>query len=211
VNTQNPKSKKTLAIVVITFCVLVLFVAVNYWSSALAQNQYKTLEKGNDFNPPVEISQVKSKVGLIETDKKFSANADWFKGLDLEIKNKFDKPLTHISLSVRFPRTEQGKKDFVAPIYYGESPISSQNGEFLTNTVKPIAPGESVNLKITDDYYEQIKTALSESNYPSQIQKIRVYVTVIGFEDNTIWMAGNMYQIDRDNPGKLIPLGKKKL
>lgn len=173
----------------------------------------KVLEKGKDFTPPVEISLVKSKIGVIEPGKKLSADEDWFKGLRITVRNESQKPITHISLNVRFPRPkgQENELDFVETLKYGESPIPTKDGQLLLSSAEPVPPGESRGLSLPDDEYDTLRALLRDSNYPPNVKKIKVYVTLLGFSDGTIWMAGKMYRLDMGNPGRLIPLEKKSV
>jgi hypothetical protein len=71
-------------------------------------------------------------------------------------------------------------------------------------------PGESVEIKLSDEVYDIVRTMLKESKYPLKIRRIRVYIALLGFSDGTVWMGGKTYRFDRSNPGKLIPLEKKR-
>lgn len=171
------------------------------------------LEKATDFNPPVKITLVKSRIGIIEPDKKLTADEDWVKGLTVTVRNDSKKPLTHVSLHVRFRRPQEQKNavDFVESLNYGESPIPTADGQTLYNSAQAIMPGESVELKLSDEDFSAVKTALRESNYPVNIKRIKISVALLGFDDGTIWMAGKMYRLDKDNAGRLIPLQKKRM
>lgn len=191
---------------------LIVFFGANYWVDVTAQNKDKILELGNDFSPPIEVSSVESKVGLIEANKRFSASEDWFKGLTLKLHNTSEKSINHISVSVRFPRSNnQQKLDFVVTLNYGESPLPSEDGQFLINNANSIKTNDFVQIKLSDQEYEEVRTMLKERDYPSNIEKIKIYVTLIGFDDGTVWMGGKTYKVDKEKPGKLIPLEKKTL
>ena len=168
------------------------------------------LEKGKDFNPPVDITSIQSRIGAIESDKKFSADVDWFKDLKITLRNKSEKPITHISLKIQFPRPkgQENELDFVETLNYGESPIPDNDGQIPLNTVNAIAPGESIQLKLSDEIYDTLRMILEDSKYPAVIKKIRVYISILGFSDGTLWMGGKTYELDKNNPGKLLPSKK---
>jgi hypothetical protein len=170
------------------------------------------LEKGKDFDPPVDVTFIQSKIGGIEPDKKFSADKDWFKGLKITVRNRSEKPITHISLKLHFPRPkgQENELDFVETLNYGESPIPDKDGQIPFNTVRAIVPGESIELKLSDEMYNSLRLLLDDSKYPSMIKKMRVYVSILGFNDGSLWMAGRTYEVDKNNPGKLLP-SKKNL
>jgi hypothetical protein len=205
---KNVFDNKKLFVVLFTVLASALYFGANYW--AFAQNRDKIVEKRRDFKPPADIISVKSEIGLIETDKKFSADAEWFKGLTVVVRNDSEKPMTYISVKIQFPHpNKQDGLDFVVPIGYGESPLPSRGGKFLDNVSALIMPGDTIALKLSDDDYVNVRTLLNEQGYPSIIKKIEVYVATIGFEDGSIWMGDKFYKLDKNNPGKLIPLEKK--
>jgi hypothetical protein len=169
------------------------------------------LERGEDFHPPVSITVIKSDAGELRPGKSFNGGEDWFRGLTFNVRNDAEKPINYIGLGVRFPRPkgQDGELDFVEPLDYGESPVPYQDGRVLVNTAEPISPGASVELRLTDQAFDEVKALLAESKYPRAIKKIRVTVRMLGFADGTLWIAGKRYALDRDVPGKLIPLEKK--
>jgi hypothetical protein len=169
------------------------------------------LERGNDFSPPVAITLIKSQAGELRPGKTFDAGEDWLRGLTFNVRNDSGKPINYISLSIRFtrPKGQGGELDFVEPLDYGASPIPYEDGRVPINTAQPILPGASVELKLTDEEYYEVKTLLTESKYPKVIKKIRVTVQMLGFVDGAIWIAGKTYVLDEDRPGRIVPLEKK--
>lgn len=173
------------------------------------RDEDKLVEKGMGFKPPVEITAIKSKAGDIKPGIKFSSDEDWVQGLTISVRNKAEKPITHISLMILFPRPkgQEGKLDFAESLNYGASPVPYQDGRIPFNSAKAVLPGESVELKLSDENYFTVKTLLKDSKYPS-INRIKVDVTTLGFSDGTLWVAGKTYRLDENNPGKLIPVKK---
>jgi hypothetical protein len=170
------------------------------------------LERGEDFHPPITITVTKSQAGELKPGTAFNTGEDWFRGLTFSIRNDSEKPMNYITLSIRFPRPkgQNGELDFVEPLDYGASPIPYEDGRVPINTAEPILPGASVELKLTDKEYNEVKALLTELKYPKAIKKIRVTVQMLGFADGTLWIAGKRYVLDKDVPGKLIPLEKKR-
>lgn len=197
--------------IVIAFAVFPIFY-LHSQNTEKKQDREKRLEKSNEFNSPAEIILARSKLGDIEIGEKFSADEDWFKDLSVNVRNNSEKPITHISISIRFPRpkSEDGL-DYVVPIEYGENPFPSKNGEFLNNTATHIMPKEFVELKLSEESYIHTQSQLMEMGYGPNIKSIKIYVTTVGFSDNTVWMGGKSYTFDKKNSGKMIPLEKKTL
>lgn len=173
------------------------------------RDEDKILEEGSKFKPPVEITTIRSKAGVIKPGVMFSGDEDWIQGLTMGVRNKSDKPITHISLRILFPCPEgqKGELDFVELLNYGESPIPYEDGRVPVNSAKAVLPGESIELKLSDENYMAVKALLKESKY-SSIKRIKVDVETLGFSDGTLWMAGKMYTLDENDPGKLIPVKK---
>lgn len=170
------------------------------------------LERADDFSPPIEITLSKSDIGIIKIGKNFSAGEDWFKGLTVTVRNNSNQPITHLALRLRFPRPkgQEGKVDFVEPLVYGESPIPDSAGIVPTNTARPVMPGESVEIRLSDEDFYAVREELKASRYPPSIKKIRLSVLMIGFNDGMVWIGGKRYVLDKVYPGKLTPLEKKK-
>jgi hypothetical protein len=99
--------------------------------------------------------------------------------------------------------------DFVEVLNYGESPIPTADGRFPVGSARPVMPGESVELQLTDASYESLRAILREAKFPPNIKRIKVDVSMLGFSDGTVWIAGGRYELDKNNPGRLIPLQKK--
>ncbi|HWS56514.1 MAG TPA: hypothetical protein VN228_20415 [Pyrinomonadaceae bacterium] len=175
------------------------------------QDGEAVLERARSFNPPVEITLVRSHSGVIEPGKKFPAGEDWFKGLTVTVRNDADQPVTHIALNLRFPRPkgQEDERDLVEVLNYGESPIPYEDGRAPFNPARPVMPGESVELQLSDASYEGLRAVLAEANFPRNIRKVKVDVTMLGFGDGTVWIGGKRYELDRGRPGKLIPVEKK--
>lgn len=168
------------------------------------------LERGEDFHPPIAITLIKSEAGELKPGRAFNAGEEWFRGLTFNVRNDSEKPINYIGLMIRFPRPkgQGGELDFVEPLDYGESPVPYEDGRVPINLAEPILPGAGVELKLTDKEYDEVKTLLAELKYPRAIKKIRVTVQMLGFVDGTLWIAGRTYVLDKDVPGKLIPLEK---
>jgi hypothetical protein len=180
-------------------------------SDEKSQEGDTVLERGEDFHPPIAITLIKSQTGELKPGKAFNTGEDWFRGLTFSIRNDSEKPINYITLSIRFPRPkgQDGELDFVEPLDYGASPIPYDDGRVPINTVEPLLPGASVELRLTDQAYYEVKQLLTESKYPKSIKKIRVTVQMLGFVDGTLWVAGRTYVLDKDQPGRIVPLEKK--
>jgi hypothetical protein len=168
------------------------------------QNEDKILEKVKDYDPPVKIALVKSKIGVIETDKKIAASDDWLRGLTIRVRNESDKVVTSVLLSIQFPRPANQTKelDLVAPIQYGRVPFAPP--EDASPPAEPILPGQTKDITLTDEAYDSLRILLDNLNYPTTIKAVKIKVSVIGFQDDTYWNIGTIFRRDPNNPGKWI-------
>ena len=169
------------------------------------------VETGSSFSAPVRVLTVTSDSGNIPLNQPFLASNDWLKGFTIDFVNEDEKPITHFSLSLQFPKSDgqKSKIGFIFPLEYGESPYADERGEFLVNTTKPIAKGEHLVLTLSDEDYNRIIESLQENGFPREMYKVQLFISTIGYSDDTIWRAGRFYTIDRSNRGKLIPQKKQ--
>lgn len=137
---------------------------------------------------------------------KLPADDDWVRGLTVTVRNDSKKPITHISLRLRFPRPrdQQHATDFVESLDYGESPIPFEDGRVPYNPAAAVPPGESAELRLSDEDFAAVRTALDEAKYPGGIKRVRISVGLLGFADETVWMGGKLYRLDKESPGKLV-------
>lgn len=177
------------------------------------QNEDKILENWKAFDPPIEITNAKTQIGVIELDKKLSTkNEDWLKGLTVTVHNNSEKAITYISYQLRFPNPENPKDGpaFVSWLRYGVDPVSNKQSKLFYPRSVPIQPGKSIDLILSDERYESIQKHLRELNYPSSIKHATILLDLIEFDDETLWMGGKTFILDENDPTKLIPLTPQK-
>ncbi|HEY0077360.1 MAG TPA: hypothetical protein VGB73_01855 [Pyrinomonadaceae bacterium] len=191
--------------------------SANHWVHAsrhtggTRQGDVKLFEKGDDFNPPVKITLVKSKIGVIATDKKIDTDDDWLKGLTIRVRNDSGKVVTHVSVELRFrrPQNQATERDLVVPLSYGSDPFDSRA---LSPSSPPafVLPGQTIDVSVSDTKYESIRSMLNDLNYPPSIKAVRARIRAIGFEDGTAWASGTIFERDPNNPGEWLPQKKAK-
>jgi hypothetical protein len=173
--------------------------------STNSQSEDKILEKGKDYDPPVKITLVKSKIGVIETDRKLSAGDDWLKGLMVRVRNDSDKPVTSVIIYIQFRRPENQARelDLVASIPYGQNPFAPPE-ESSQVPAEPIFPGQTKDISLPDQAYDSLRSELDRLNYPANIKAVKIQVRTIGFIDGTAWSAGQIFRRDPNKPDKWI-------
>lgn len=172
-----------------------------------AQKPDKILEKGDDFDPPVKITLVKSKIGVIETDKEIAADDDWLKGLTIRVRNLSDKIVTNVSIELQFrrPPNQAQELDLIAPLDYGPNPYYSPQKD-STSPPAPILPEQTQDIFLPDAQYDSLRSLLNERKYPADIKAVRIRVRSIAFSDGTVWTSGRIFKRDPNKPDDWIPL-----
>lgn len=176
------------------------------------QEQYRIIEKHSFANEPIKITLVKTKKGVVKLGEKFSSvDDDWFKGLTIRVENSSNKHVNYISILIVIKRPQDqelaGQAPFGEALRYGVSPFQSQ-GSAPLKPAENIAPGGSIELALSDQSFEDNKAILKRFKFPDSVSHIELSVQEIGFEDGTVWSAGELWRRDSDNPDKLIPLSQ---
>jgi hypothetical protein len=208
-------SRRRLFVAVIVLVLFAITCGSGTWTQASRfttpadQKPERILEKGDDFDPPVKITLIKSKIGVIETDKKIAADDDWLKGLSLRVRNFSDKTVTHVSIELQFkrPPDQAQELDMLAPIDYGPNPFRPSQGDSI-NPPPPILPGQAREITLSDAQYDSLRTLLDELKYPASIRALKVRVRSIGFSDGTTWVSGRIFKRNPDKPDDWIPLNQ---
>lgn len=207
-NRKQSHAWLTLSVIVCTLAVPIIF-ALNAKTHSMEQEEGRLIERRDDFNPPVKIGVVKSRIGIIEMNKKINtADDDWLKGLTIRVHNLSGKTVTHVLIRLQFvrPKEQSQERDLMVPLEYGPSPFRPSEQE--SSAQPPIPPGKTAEITWADSEYDSLRPILNELNYPATIKRVRVFVGAIGFSDGTTWQAGRIFKRDPDHPEKWIPIDK---
>ena len=165
--------------------------------------QERIIDKKADFDPPVKISLVKTKKGVIDTGRPFQADEDWLKGLSVQVTNTSAKTVTYVDIEILFRRPEGQAQEAPAgwDLEYGDNPFHYRaDREMPPIHVQAVLPDESVEIKLSDSDLDQLMIFLDAAKYPPSIKKIELRVIIIGFSDGTAW-SGRMLRRDLNDPG----------
>lgn len=167
------------------------------------QSEERVVNKKSDFSPPMDITLAKTRKGPIKFNRKFLEDDDWFKGLTVSIANTSGKTVTFISVEISFNRPEKQSEELGAlwHLDYGDNPFRYQSESAMPPLrVKPVFPGDTVEISLTDDDLDQLKFFLKEPKYPASIKVIELRITDLGFSDGTAWNAGRINRRDSNSP-----------
>lgn len=180
-------------------------------SGQVGEEQDRIVEVPSFSNEPVKISKLRAKGREVRAGEKFKDSNDWFKGLTIKISNTSDKPVNYVSLLVTFPRPkeqkEAGRLPFGERLTYGFSPVDLE-GPAGSGPAPSIPPGESIELALSEEYFDEYTSVLKRLAFPDAIKRIEVTVQEVGFEDGLLWSAGQFWRRDPNNHDKYVPVSK---
>jgi hypothetical protein len=161
---------------------------------------------------PIVITSMKVNGQSISFDEKFDAPDDWLRGLVISVKNRSDKMILLVSLSFQFPRSPGSSERFsVAEMLYGDEDFRTRKPTSEERLVG-VAPGHTVDIKLTSKQFEFWQSFLSETGYPSSIKTVNFRFNDVLFEDDTMWNGGELLKRDPKNLGTWVvqPSGLSK-
>jgi hypothetical protein len=147
-------------------------------------------------NAPVQIVGVSNRRYHIKFKESFLDDDDWLKGLEVEVINKSDKTVTHVGIDLLFERPPEqvGEPRTYWPLNYGFDPfLLKPEDPIPTTKIRPIRPSEKASIPLSDLAYEDLKALLRDTRYFSGIEKMKMFVTTIGFDDGTAWGGASIF------------------
>ena len=165
----------------------------------------RKLIKSTWRNEPLTVSKVKVKKGAIQLGRKFTDDSDdWLDGLTLTVKNTSFKDILGVDVSLTLFTKEGGDKVDDVPIQFPFSYGSDQAIVEDDSSEKPIKPGHSVDIKLSEDAYLMLKEGLARANYPRKFQHVELRIDAVLFADGTLWRKGYIFVRDPNDPTKWI-------
>ena len=157
------------------------------------QGQERILNKRSWPNEPVKIKLVKTKRGAVKLGEKFSEGDDWFKGLRLTIQNVSAKPIAYLSVNLGFlrPENETGLPLSYTIQYGRHSPryVGRESEVVVSKEYRPIPPGGLVDITISDQDYDTIKSSLETAGFVAGVKAIDVILGEVIFDDGSSWQT----------------------
>lgn len=192
----------------VLFVLVAAFLSMSSTRVGIAtQNQERIVRYVGVPNEPVKISAVSTKTGAFKGGKKFTGDNSWFRGFAIGVTNTSGKVVTHVSIGITFLRPSDNATSSEPPfshtLSYGANPASP--GNTVTNPPRPVMPGETITLTLSDELYDTIKRALKKVKYPDSVTAVELSLEEVGFEDKTRW-SGQMFLRDPNDPEKWVPV-----
>lgn len=163
-----------------------------------AQNlKHRTVEQAA-FEGPVEITSMEIEGNPARFNDSVFAGKDWLKSLKLEFKNIHDKSIVHMRVELEIAPT--GKMD--APLFlsltFGVRPRRPM-AELDAKALKKLAPNKTQKLVLSEETSDFLIRYMKEQEI-EDIDKVKVHVAFIIFEDGVAWGKGQTMRQDIKNP-----------
>jgi hypothetical protein len=165
--------------------------------------------QSNDKNISLIKSFIKPQIKITEAhiggrpqkfNEEFKDDSDWLQRTAIKLENVSGKPIVFLQILVWFPETDQTGSMMAYPVTLGQRrglkriPISNR---FV------FMPAETLNLSI-GSHFGAMSRYLAERQSIESLNRVRLEVNSIEFEDGIIWSAGTFYRPDPKNPSRYI-------
>ena len=162
----------------------------------------KVVENEEYPGEPVEVESIAIKNVKVALNQKFSARAlakhgggpeeDWLENLEVTIKNKSDKRITYLSISLGFPFA--GSTNTSAGTFYGLTfGIDLRASGEAATYIEPfsLGAGESYTVRFSDKGLKEIKSRLAMvKSQLADMNRMILRIPTIGYEDGVQWQLG---------------------
>ena len=184
--------------------------------SALEMSQQSSQQKERVIREKVLTNfsgAIPTPIGVVEFSNQASAfqpgqtavmGEDWLTGLEVSIKNKSDKVITHAVLKLCVPNSQIEAREQTEPC------ASVAFGEFYqlakgSPTIR-INPGEVARSTFSETSVNSMK-GLAEANGTTSLDQLVVEVDRVLFEDLTLWDKGHFLRQHPRDPRTWVVIG----
>lgn len=174
----------------------------NLSQTSLQQSDERVIERDSYDNEPVEIDNLRVKNTRIALNHKFSAKSvteqaggqedDWLENFEFTVKNKSEKRVTYLSISLRFPHSESSDKS-VGMFYHFVFGVDLRASGQAATYAEPFSLDASAShtVRLSDNGLKEIKKLLAISNKSlADVNRVFLRVAIVGYEDGTQWQMG---------------------
>ena len=174
------------------------------------QSRQKTITKYEHRKMPLRFGKVKAAGKFIElqpgpesqeSQGGFDGDDDWMKGLTVSFKNTSDRNIVYFRLDLMFPETEGPKPMMAFPLIFGRRPKDAED----RNYDRLLAPGEEVELSLTDERYGRLRNFLKNGSF-DKVTSVRLFLETVIFDDDIMWNGGDLYRRNQNDPNNWLPI-----
>jgi hypothetical protein len=171
------------------------------------QTPERVVKKRNWHKEPVKVSKLKVKGHPVSPGRKFLEEDDnWFRDLNVDVKNISDKPILFLTFTLVLARPEKygtatplAGSPYASDLTYGQDPLLPGVAAPPDQPI-PIMPGDSVKLVLTSAAYDRITASLNELKYSAGVKEIWLILGRVVFGDGTMWNAGHLLRPNPSSP-----------
>jgi hypothetical protein len=153
---------------------------------------------------PVELVSIKLNGEAIEPGRKIQAGDDWLRGLTFTLKNISDKPIAYVEVALQFQHADDPRDYTVYLLSYGLEPAHGGNDAAPKAAPRPIQPGETVDLALSNDKYPGLQNMLARTGVASSVEVARYFIDRIFFdgEPDVMLRGGTVWRRDANDTYK---------
>lgn len=180
-------------------------------SSNKSQNQGKffTKQQSSPMRPvPLEVIQINTPQKRLQIDEGFLGSDDWFKNLELKIKNVFNEDIVFVVLDLNFPDTRTTGNIMSSSYNLGSKPDRETIEK--KQEVTFLKPGEETTFTLSEAAYEDLIKFLQKRQPLSTIHKMEINFKFVHFKNGLAWDTGQYLKPSPDNPKLYIPVDDPK-
>ena len=165
----------------------------------VSKTQERVVVKKRHPSTPVKIVDVHVKGHPVQSNKPFAADDDWLRDLDVRISNTSGKTITYLEVMLVLRDPENKQPPAAWTLRHGINPVRYVSpNEMPAPTVRPVLPGDFLELSLPAEQYAGFTQFLLDTNY-LHVKNVDVRVTAVGFNDGTVWTGQLM---KRDGLGR---------
>lgn len=187
-------------------CLLIARLDGSRASNVAQEEDKQVLKKGEYPHPVTDLVNVKVKGVPVAFGRQIGGGREWLKGLTVGVKNTSTKPVVYVELELALfgekgDREATGKRPFVYPLSYGDYNYADPSQPLAPGApYGAIAPGDSVDIALTDEAYESLTSMLLQNSYPLPPKHAELSVSDVIFADGTRWYKSMLLRRDPNDP-----------
>lgn len=204
---MNRKHNFTTMMVMITIALTILVLAFNQrgqivWASYL-QEQIQSKQRKISLlrvpDEPFELAQIRFKGAAVRSGGVFRAEGDWFRDIQLEIKNTSNKTMTGLFLEIQFPETKTDSSIMMGhQLLLGQR--TARDGK-LDGTAISLTSSSTLAVQLSETDCQRIESLLSKRGLSiSKLTTVNWRITQIIFLDGSVWVNGIWHIPDSSSP-----------
>jgi hypothetical protein len=175
----------------------------------LGQSAKRTVDERADPAEPIENLGIIRSGQLTKLSEQFDNGDDWLKGVSIRVRNKSDRTIVYVQTGLAFFETQpSGSILLFDALRYGRRPWVAEDA---SKSPLQLEPGATVDLPITDQTYNSLKSFAARKNRNiSDFHRATLRLSMVIFDDGTAWSLGSFRCPDPNQPGNYVAIKGRK-